>query len=408
MYRLATSCSVIFPESGYLVTDLSLPLVEPRSTALLRETVRDLCRPYGHEYFVATSRAKGNPRELWHALGDAGLLGASIAEEYGGGGAGLGELVVITEEVAASGVPLMLLALSPAVCAATITACGSTEQKDRWLPGLASGRDVMAFAITEPDAGSNSHRITTTARMVEGQWRINGMKYYISHFDNAQAVLVVARVVAEDSVDGKGGLSLLIVPIDTPGMTAHEIDVEIVSPERQFTVWFDDVAVPAEAMIGAPGAGIDALFAGLNPERIASAALLNGVARYALDKAAAYARERSVWGAPIGTHQAIAHPLARAKVLTEASRLMTAKAAALHDAGLDVAEVANMAKHLASEAAAAALDSAIQTHGGNGMATEYGLGTLLGFVRLFRIAPVSTEMVLNHIARKSLGLPKSY
>ncbi len=385
-----------------------IPLVDSDTTKLLRETVRDVCAPFGHSYFLKVSRAHENPRELWSALGAAGLLGVSIPQEYGGGGAGTAELVIVTEEVAASGSPLMLLALSPAVCATTLVAHGSTAQREKWLPGLVSGDDVLAFAITESDAGSNSHRIQTTATRTENGWALSGSKTYISHVDNAKAILIVAKVRAEDSVTGSDGLGLFLMDVDAPGLTAQEIDVEITSPERQFTLFLDEVQLPAESVVGEPGAGLSALFTGLNPERIASAALLNGIARYALAKGARYASERVVWDVPIGAHQGIAHPLARAHVLLEASRLLTARAAALLDAKMDAGEASNIAKVCASETASIALDAAIQAHGGNGMATEYGLATLLGLVRLFRIAPVSTEMSLNHIARKSLGLPKSY
>lgn len=386
----------------------TIPVVESETTSMLRQTVRDICAPFGHEYFLEVSRTQGHPRKLWSALGAAGLLGVSVPEEFGGGGAGTAELVIVTEEVAASGSPLMLLALSPAVCATTLVAHGTPAQQERWLPGLVSGVDVLAFAITEPDAGSNSHRIRTTASRTENGWSISGAKTYISHVDNAQGILLVAKVRAEDSVTGADGLGLFLIDVDAPGLTAQEISVEITSPERQFTLFLDNVEVPADAVVGEPGNGIAALFTGLNPERIASAALLNGIARYALEKGARYATERVVWDVPIGAHQAIAHPLARAHVLLEGSRLLTARAAALFDAGLDAGEASNIAKVSASDAASAALDAAIQAHGGNGMATEYGLSTLLGLVRLFRIAPVSTEMSLNHIARKSLGLPKSY
>jgi alkylation response protein AidB-like acyl-CoA dehydrogenase len=375
---------------------------------LLRETVQSVCAPFGHDYFVTKARENGHPRELWSALGSAGLLGVAISEEHGGGGTGISQLAIVTEEVAASGAPLMLLALSPAVCAATLTAFGTPTQQKEWLPALASGDSVMAFAITEPDAGSNSHNIRTTATKVDGGWRISGSKTYISHVDNAQAILVVAKVGSADSVTGSEGLSLFIVDPHAGGLTSQDIGVEIVSPERQFALFFDDVFTPDENIVGDPGAGMDPLFAGLNPERIGSAALLNGIARYALEKASKYANVRNVWGVPIGSYQALAHPLARAQVLLDASQALTEKAAALYDAGLDASSASNSAKFLASEAASSALDAAIQTHGGNGMATEYGLGTLLGLVRLFRIAPVSTEMVLNHIARKRLGLPKSY
>lgn len=386
----------------------TIPIVESETTTMLRRTVRDICAPFGHEYFLEVSRTHGHPRKLWSALGAAGLLGVSVPEEFGGGGAGTAELVIVTEEVAASGSPLMLLALSPAVCATTLVAHGTPAQQQRWLPGLVSGDDVLAFAITEPDAGSNSHRIRTTASRTENGWSISGAKTYISHVDNAQGILLVAKVKAQDSVTGADGLGLFLIDVDAPGLTAQEISVEITSPERQFTLFLDNVEVPADAVVGEPGNGIAALFTGLNPERIASAALLNGIARYALEKGARYATERVVWDVPIGAHQAIAHPLARAHVLLEGSRLLTARAAALFDAGMDAGEASNIAKVCASDAASAALDAAIQAHGGNGMATEYGLSTLLGLVRLFRIAPVSTEMSLNHIARKSLGLPKSY
>ncbi len=379
-----------------------LPLQDSEQTRLLRRTVSDVCRPFGHEYFLRASRQRTNARELWLALGGAGLLGVAIPEEYGGGGGGLSDLAVVTEEVAAAGCPLMLLALSPAVCATTLLAHGTDRQKADWLPPLASGESVMAFANTEPEAGSNTHRITTTATAAGGGWRLAGHKYYVSHVDNAQAILVVARVAA----DGDARLGLFVVEADRPGLSRAEIDVEITSPERQWSLWFDDVALPGDALIGEPG--LEVLFTGLNPERIASAALLCGIARYALARGCRYACERSVWDVPVGAHQAIAHPLARAAVATELARLMTAKAAALHDAGLPAGETANMAKLAASEAAAGALDAAIQAHGGNGMATEYGLATLLGLTRLFRIAPVSTEMVLNQLSRRTLGLPKSY
>lgn len=386
----------------------TIPIVESETTTMLRQTVRDICAPFGHEYFLEVSRTHGHPRKLWSALGAAGLLGVSVPEEFGGGGAGTSELVIVTEEVAASGSPLMLLALSPAVCATTLVAHGTPAQQERWLPGLVSGDDVLAFAITEPDAGSNSHRIRTTATRTENGWSISGAKTYISHVDNAQGILLVAKVRAQDSVTGTDGLGLFLIDVDAPGLTAQEISVEITSPERQFTLFLDNVEVPADAVVGEAGNGIAALFTGLNPERIASAALLNGIARYALEKGARYANERVVWDVPIGAHQAIAHPLARAHIQLEGSRLLTARAAALFDAGMDAGEASNIAKVCASDAASAALDAAIQAHGGNGMATEYGLSTLLGLVRLFRIAPVSTEMSLNHIARKSLGLPKSY
>ena len=185
--------------------------------------------------------------------------------------------------------------------------------------------------------------------------------------------------------------------------------MEATTPEKQFTLFFDDVRVPADNLIGMENDGLRQVFHGLNPERILGAALGNGIARYALDKAARYARDRRVWDVPIGAHQGIAHPLANAKIQVELARLMTQKAAALHDAGDPGAgEASNMAKFAAAEAGIFALDQAIQTHGGNGMATEYGLATLWGPMRLMRTAPISREMILNFVSQHSLGLPKSY
>jgi alkylation response protein AidB-like acyl-CoA dehydrogenase len=186
------------------------------------------------------------------------------------------------------------------------------------------------------------------------------------------------------------------------------IPVEMVSTEKQFMIFFDDVFVEGDRLLGTFGDGFRQVFSGLNPERITSAAVVNGIGLYALEKAARYARERQVWSVPIGAHQGIAHPLAEAKIQVELARLMTSKAAWLFDHGLDAGEAANMAKFAGADAASFALDRAIQTHGGNGLATEYGLADMWGVVRLFRLAPISREMILNFVAQHSLGLPKSY
>ncbi|MEU8802343.1 acyl-CoA dehydrogenase family protein [Spirillospora sp. NPDC048819] len=365
----------------------------------LRETVLRTCRDFGHEYYVRSSATGDNARELWRALGGIGALGAGISEEHGGAGAGVEALAVAAEAVAEAGVPLMLIALSPAVCATMLDGFGSPAQKAEWLPGLADGSRILGFAITEPDAGSNTHNIRMRARRDGDTWVLSGQKYYVSHVDNADALLTVAR--ADDE------LKVFIVPTDAPGLTKSPIEVEILSPERQYSVFYDDVRLDDSAVVGAD-AGMAVLYAGLNPERIISAALLNGIARYAIDIAAAYARERIVWNVPIGAHQAVSHPLARAETALAASRLLTASAARAFDRGEPGGVEAAMAKLTASEAASSALDAAMQTLGGNGMSREYGLATLHGLVRLFRIAPVSSEMLLNHVAHKRLSLPRSY
>jgi alkylation response protein AidB-like acyl-CoA dehydrogenase len=374
---------------------------------LLRESVAQLAGKYGHRYFVGTAQRGGTTDELWSEAGRAGFLGVAVPTEYGGGGAGITELAIVCEELAAAGCPLLLIVVSPAICATVIARFGTAAQKDRWLPGFADGTLKMSFAITEPDAGSNAHRITTTARRDDADWLLTGRKVYISGVDETAATLVVART--EDTRTGKLRPALFVVPTDAPGFEARPIDLQITSPERQFALFLDDVRLPADALIGeSPDAALAALFAGLNPERITVSAYANGIARYALAKGAAYAADRRVWDVPIGAHQAVAHPLAKAAIAAELARLGTAKAAWLYDAGLDAGAAANMAKYAAAEAAIDAVDAAIQAHGGNGMATEYGLATLWGIVRAIRIAPISREMILNYVAQHTLKLPKSY
>jgi alkylation response protein AidB-like acyl-CoA dehydrogenase len=268
----------------------------------------------------------------------------------------------------------------------------------------------MVFAITEPDAGSNSHNIATRAQRDGDVYRVSGTKTFISGVDEAERMLLVVRTGTDEST-GRAQLSLLVVDTDAAGLERAPIPVEINLPEKQFQLFFDDVQVPADRLVGDEGDGLRQVFFGLNPERITTAAIGAGIGRYALDKASAYARDRAVWGKPIGTHQGIAHPLAEAKIELELARLMMAKAAWLHDHGTDrvaAGEAANMAKFAAAEAGLHCLDVAIQAHGGNGMTSEFGLADMWGLARLLRIAPVSREMILNFVAQQSLGLPKSY
>jgi alkylation response protein AidB-like acyl-CoA dehydrogenase len=344
---------------------------------------------------------------LWEELVRGGFAGVNIAEEHGGSGGTLYDLMIVAEELAAAGCPLMTLVVSPAICGPILEQFGTPDQQREWLTGIATGQERMAFAITEPDAGSNSHALSTSAKHGSDGWHLRGEKYYISGVDDARAVLVVARTGTDDTT-GRGRLSVFIVETDRPGLGISRIPTQVLATERQFTLNFDDVVLPEANMIGEEGAGLRLLFAGLNPERILSAAICAGMGRYALGKAATYARERSVWGAPIGTHQAVAHPLARAHVAVELARLMNQKACALHGSGRDCGAEANMAKFAAAEAAAAALDAAIQTHGGNGLSDEFGIADLWGLTRLYGIAPVSREMILNYVSQHLLGLPRSY
>lgn len=372
----------------------------------LRKTVAQVCASFGDDYLRRVLAEDGRTHELWTALGQAGLLGVNLPEEYGGGGAGIAELAIVVEETAASGNPLLLMLVSAAISGEVLKEFGTEEQKQRWLPAMADGSDKMVFAITEPNAGSNSHELTTKAVRDGDGWVLSGTKYYISGVDEASNLLVVARTGTADN--GRGQMTLFVVPTDAEGLGRALIPVEIRAPEKQYTLTFDGVRIGDDRRVGAVGAGMDIVFRGLNPERITGAAIETGIARYALAKASSYAREREVWGVPIGAHQGVAHPLAAAAVDVELARLMTARAAWLHDQGRPAGESSNMAKYAAAEAALKALDAAIQTHGGNGLASEYGLAHLWGTARLLKVAPVSREMVLNFVATHTLGLPKSY
>ncbi|MGH3622584.1 MAG: acyl-CoA dehydrogenase family protein, partial [Sciscionella sp.] len=363
---------------------------------------------YGYEYFLRKAHAGEYVSELWAEAGKLGYLGVNIPEAYGGGGGGMAELSTVLEELGGAGCPLLMMVVSPAICGTIIARFGTEEQRQRWLPGLADGSTIMAFGITEPDAGSNSHKITTVARRHGDDWVLSGRKIYISGVDVADAVLVVGRT--EDARTGKLAPALFVVPTGSPGFEFNRIEMDIVSPDHQFLVFCDDVRLPAESLVGGADAGLAQLFAGLNPERIMASAFSVGIGRYAIDRAVGYVRERTVWDTPIGAHQGVAHPLAQVKIELELARLMMQKAAFLYDSGDEMAagEAANMAKYAAAEASVRGVDQAVQSLGGNGFASEYGLGALIAVSRVSRVAPVSREMILNFVAQYSLGLPRSY
>ncbi|MGK2937633.1 MAG: acyl-CoA dehydrogenase family protein [Solirubrobacteraceae bacterium] len=390
-----------------MTTATHLPLVADDEELALREAVAGICRGFGPGYARACFD-RGEPmRELWRALGDAGFVGANIPEEWGGGGLGMRGLAIVAEESAAAGAISIMLVLSSGMAGTMLARHGTDAQKDRWLREIAAGTTKLAFAITEPDAGTNSHNLRTELRRDGDRYLLTGQKTFISGVEDAEAVLVVARV--RNDAGELGPPSLCIVDTDAPGFQRDAIPMPYMGPDQQWTLFFDDVVIDADRIVGGEDAGLRVLFDALNPERISIAAGLNGTARLALEKATAYAREREVWGAPIGSHQAVAHPLAHAKIHLELARLMTEKAAVLFDAAAPGAgDASNMAKYAAAEAATQSVDHAIQTHGGNGFTIEYGLSDLWWFTRLMRTAPVSEQMILNHTAQHSLGLPRSY
>jgi alkylation response protein AidB-like acyl-CoA dehydrogenase len=387
---------------------MSLDFDEGDELRALRAAVADLGSRYGQSYFLEQARSGGTTQALWADAGKAGFIGVNLPEEYGGGGGGMVELSLVCEELGAAGCGLLMMVVSPAICGTIIARFGTPQQKERWLPGLADGSTIMAFAITEPDAGSNSHEISTVARRDGDEWVVSGRKTWISGVDLADAVLVVGKLA--DGPKGTLRPALFVVPTDAPGFAAQPIPMEIISPERQFQVFLDDVRLPPEALVGHPDQGIVQLFAGLNPERVMASAYSLGVARLAMRKATDYARTRQVWGTPIGAHQGLAHPLAACQIEIELARLMTQKAAWLIDTGRDAEAglAANSAKYAAAEAAVHTVDQAVQTHGGAGLSQEYGVGALLAASRLSRIAPVSREMILSFVAQHDLRLPRSY
>jgi alkylation response protein AidB-like acyl-CoA dehydrogenase len=283
------------------------------------------------------------------------------------------------------------------------------EQKKLYLPRIASGEIKFCFALTVPDAGSNSVRISTRAAKDGDSFRLDGRKTYISGADVADYVLLVARTSAYDEVsDKRKGMSLFVVPTKAPGLEMSRIDVAIEGPESQFLLFLDGVRVSACDRIGPEGGAAAQMFDVLNAERIAGAAVAVGLGRYALGKAVRYAKERTVWDRPIGAHQALQHPLAEVTSRLEAASLLAQKAAWLFDRGEPAGAEANMAKYEAAEAAIRAVDLAIEVHGGNGFSREYDVITLWPWARLLRTAPVSREMVLSYIGEHVLGLPRSY
>lgn len=384
------------------------PLIpETDERRALRESVSALVAKFGREYFQRAANSGGFPDELWHELGKSGFLGVNLPEQWGGGGGGLADLAVVIEETAAHGCPMQMIVIS-SITGSILSHHASEVLKERWLPGISSGEKKVVFAITEPDAGTNTHKISTTAHPAPGGgWTLRGQKYWTSGLDEADAVMVVARD-AEPGADGRRTLSLFIVPTDAAGLSYQPIDSALQAPERQFVTFFDDVPVAEDSLVGGQGLGLQQVFAGLNPERVAAAAIASGIGLYALERASLYANQRTVWSQPIGAHQGIAHPLAKAYIDLQQARLMNFRAAELFDQGGDAAEAANIAKLAAADACLLALDQAIQTHGGNGLSNEYGLSDLWFTARMLKTAPVSREMVLNYMAQHSLKLPKSY
>jgi acyl-CoA dehydrogenase len=377
---------------------------------LIVQAVRELAAgPNGREHWRACALENHFPDRLWQALAEAGWLGTLIPPEHGGAGLGLREMALLMETMASEGMALLLMIVSTTMATIALARHGSEEQKRRYLPGMASGATRFCFAITEPNAGSNSFRLETLAVRDGDGYRIRGQKYFISGAEQAQHCLLVTRTThARDVPDKRMGLSLFIVDTDAPGFAKQVQNTALNETEQQWSLFFDDVRVPRAALIGEEGKGHRYLFDLLNPERVVSAAIATGLGRYVLGRAVAYARERQVFGQPIGAHQGLAHPMALAAAHLELASLMTRKAAWLFDHGKAGGAEANIAKMSAADAGLEACDIAIQAHGGNGFTREYEVVTYWPLLRLIKTAPVSREMILNYLGEHVLGLPRSY
>jgi len=376
---------------------------------LIRQFVGDLAGKYGRSYWLACSREGRFTEELWAELAGGGYLGMLVPQEYGGAGLGMKEMAVLLEEMGNQGIPLLLLVVSSVMDVTLIAKHGTEEQKKRYLPALATGRERACFAITEPTAGSNSFRIETLARRDGDSYLLSGQKAFITGANEVDYIMMVTRTTPFDEIEDKReGLSLFLVDPRSAGVELTQQDTQILHPERQFTIFLDDVRVPRESLVGREGMGARYLFDALNPERISAAAVGVGLGRYVLDKAVAYARERTVFDVPIGAHQGLQHPMAIAKTHLELAALMARQAATTFDKGGSAGPYSNMAKFAAAEAAIEACDLAIEVHGGAGFTGEVDIITLWPLIRMLRTAPVSREMILNYIGEHVLGLPRSY
>jgi alkylation response protein AidB-like acyl-CoA dehydrogenase len=373
----------------------------------IRDAVGGIVASFGPDYYQQQVDDGANCAELWDALGAKGYLGVHLPETYGGGGLGLRELAVVVHATALGGCPLQAMLFSAGVTGTILSRSAGEEQKARWLPGVAAGETRLSFAITEPDAGSNAHRISTVAQRTGDRYIINGQKVFITGMESAQWVMVVARTSLDEQT-GRGRLSVFMVKTDSPGLSWTPIRTVMNQPDKSHQVFLDNVEVPVANLVGVENKGLAVAFTGLNTERILTSSICTGVGQYALRKAVGYANQRRVWNGPIGAHQAIAHPLAAAHIHLQAAQLVTNRACELYDAGADVGELANMAKYLGAAAGLEALDAAVSVHGGNGVTYEYQLAPYFWLVRMLNMGPVSKEMILNFVAEHSLGLPRSY
>ncbi|MBI1399715.1 acyl-CoA dehydrogenase family protein [Hyphomonas sp.] len=376
----------------------------------IREAVRRLCARFAGGYWRELDRDRKYPTEFVTALAQDGWLSVLIPEEYGGSGLGLAAATAVLEEVHRSGCNGGA-AHAQMYTMGTVLRHGSAAQKEKYLPKVASGElRLQAFGVTEPTSGTDTTRIRTFARREGDHYVVNGQKIWISRAEHSDLMVLLARTAPrEASAKSSDGISVFLVDMREAlgnGLTIRPIRTMLNHATTE--LFFDDMKVPAENLIGEEGKGFRYILSGMNAERILIASECIGDARFFIDRASAYASERSVFGRPIGENQGVQFPIARAYVQTEAAARMVAHAASLFDAGKPAGTEANMAKMLASEASWYAADMCVQTHGGFGFAEEYDIERKFRETRLYQVAPISTNLILSHVATHVLGLPKSF
>lgn len=377
----------------------------------IRSAILKLCAQYSEDYWLERDRSGEFPNDFYQTMLDAGWMGIAMPEGVGGAGLGITEAAIMMQAIAESGAGMTGTSTihMPVFSLQPVAIFGTEAQQQRIFPRILSGEDRVCFAVTEPNAGLNTTALTTRAEKVEGGYRVTGEKIWISTAQSATKMLLLARTTPMDQIKRKtDGLSLFYTDLDR-----SKIEVQLIHKMGRHAVdsnmlFIEDLFVPDEDLIGEEGKGFKQILHGMNPERILIGAEAVGIGRAALQRAARYARERVVFGRPIGQNQGIAHPLAKCWAQLEAANLMVMKAASLFDQGLDCGTEANAGKYLAAEAAFEACHTAMLTLGGMGYAQEYHVERLLREVLIPRTAPISPHMILNFLAEKVLDLPKSY
>jgi len=368
-----------------------------------------LAQSFDNTYWLEHARQHTFPREMFQQIANDGFLGMMVPEEYGGSGLGMTEMMLFMEGTANHGIPLLMMVVGPCMSLSHLAKHGTEFHKNELLPAACKGDIQFCFAITEPGAGSNSIQTKTMAKRNGNRFSLSGEKTFITGADVSDYCLVVARTTPHDQVSRRtDGFTLFAVDLKKKGVDKQRVKISIPLPEEQWTLFFDEVDLGPEDVVGHIDEGFNILFDTLNPERIILSGLCCGLGRFALNKAVEYANERVVFGQPIGAHQGVQHPMAKAHTNIEMASLMGRRAAWEFDTGQPAGASANMAKYAAAEAGIEAVDAALQAHGGAGFTEDTGIYEMYPLMRLLRTAPVNRELCLSFIGEKVMGLPKSY